>query len=424
MTAEKEIRLADVVVKSFHDFWKACREPYTYYVCKGGRNSAKSTTIAQRLIFDVMDLPLNTLVLRKVHNTIRESVYEQLKEAANQLDVAELFDFGVSPMRVIYKPRGNGFLFRGADDPQKIKSIKTADFPLARIWVEELAEFKTREELDVITDSVLRGELPNDMRYKVFYSYNPPRRKAHWANKEFESVNIPANTYVHHSSYKDNPFLSQQALEQVENYRITQGETKYRWYYLGDPCGGGVVPFDNLVFRKITTEEIEHFDNIRQGLDFGYAVDPLAFVKSHYDKKHRKLYLLDEIYGVKMSNREFAEAFKAKKFTREIICDSAEPKSIAELETHGLKVTGARKGEGSVEYGEEWLDDLAEIVIDPQRTPNAAREFENIDYQVERDGSLKTGRKAKLEDKNNHTIDATRYACEDEMTEPVSVEIF
>lgn len=419
MTSESEISLANVIVESFHDFWRACREDYTYYVCKGGRNSAKSTTVAQRLIFDVMDLPVNALILRKVHNTIQESVYEQLKEATNQLDVSELFEFGKSPLRITYKPRGNGFLFRGADDPQKIKSIKTADFPIARVWVEELAEFKMKDELDIIIDSILRAELPDGMRYKVFYSYNPPRRKAHWANKEYESVNIPANTYVHNSTYLDNPFLSEQALEKAETYRTIEGEQKYRWYYLGEPMGGGVVPFDNLVFRKITAEEIEHFDNIRQGLDFGYAVDPLAFIKTHYDKKNRKLYIFDEIYGVKMSNREFVEVFK-KRFTGEITADSAEPKSIAELKSYGLRVIGARKGEGSVEYGEQWLDDLAEIVIDPARTPNTAKEFENIDYKVDKDGNVK----AKLEDKDNHSIDATRYSLEDEMQEPVKVEIF
>ena len=71
----------------------------------------------------------------------------------------------------------------------------------------------------------------------------------------------------------------------------------------------------------------------------------------------------------------------------------------------------AKKGSGSVEYGEKWLDDLDEIVIDPKRTPNTAKEFEDIDYQTDRDGNLKN----KLEDSANHTIDSARYACEDDM---------
>lgn len=143
-----------------------------------------------------------------------------------------------------------------------------------------------------------------------------------------------------------------------------------------------------------------------------YAADPFSFVRWHYDKTRRKLYAIAEYYGVKLSNREVAEWIKNKGYNdTRIIADSSEPKSVAELKTYGIKITGAKKGPGSVEYGEKWLDDLDEIIIDYQRTPNIAREFENIDYQVDKDGNLKS----KLEDKDNHTIDATRYACEDDM---------
>jgi PBSX family phage terminase large subunit len=251
------------------------------------------------------------------------------------------------------------------------------------------------------------------MQYRFIYSYNPPQRKQHWLNKKYESQNIPANTYVHHSSYQDNHYLAPQTLEDIENLRIIN-ERKWRWMYLGEPSGGGVVPFDNLVFRSITGEEIEHFDNIKQGLDFGYAVDPVCWGKMHYDRTRRKLFIFDEIYGVKISNRELAVKIKEKLSENILtICDSAEPKSIAELQEFGINVMGASKGEGSVEFGEKWLDDLTEIVIDPNRCPNHAREFENIDYQVDRNGELM----AKLEEKNNHAIDETRYACEDCMQE-------
>jgi PBSX family phage terminase large subunit len=266
--------------------------------------------------------------------------------------------------------------------------------------------------LQTIIDSILRAQLPDGMTYKIAYTYNPPKRKQHWVNKRYESHAIAANTYVHHSCYTDNHFLSAQTLTAINLLRA-QSETKYRWLYLGEPSGGGVVPFNNLVFRTITAEEMEHFDNIRQGLDWGYAVDPAAFIRMHYDKTRRKLYFMDEIYGVQMSNREMAKAMTDRGYhTHETIADSAEPKSIAEVKSLGVRILGATKGEGSVEYGEKWLDDLEEIVIDPERTPNAAREFENIDYQVDRDGNLK----AKLEDKENHCVDSARYGCERDMS--------
>jgi PBSX family phage terminase large subunit len=338
-------------------------------------------------------------------------MYEQLKAAISLLGADEYFAFAKAPLRITYLPRGNYIIFRGADDPQKMKSIKTANFPIARAWIEELTEFKLEEELQVITDSILRDALPDGMQYKIAYSYNPPKRKQHWVNKKYESHVIPVNTYVHNSCYLDNPYLSAQTIAEIESVKETN-EKKYRWVYLGEPSGGGVVPFDNLNFRRITQEEVDRFDNIRQGLDWGYAVDPAAFVRLHYDKTRRKIFFLDEIYGVKMSNREIAERIKKGKWENvKTIADSAEPKSISELSDYGVKVVGATKGEGSVEYGEKWLDDLDEIVIDPTRTPNIAREFENIDYQVDKDGNLK----AKLEDKDNHSIDGTRYSLESDM---------
>jgi phage terminase large subunit len=173
------------------------------------------------------------------------------------------------------------------------------------------------------------------------------------------------------------------------------------------------VPFDNLVFREITDEELKTFDNIRQGIDWGYGVDPFAFVRWHYDKTRRKIYAMDDIYGVKLSNREAGGKMKEKGYhTLMTTADSAEPKSVDEMKQHLLiRIKGARKGPGSVEYGEKWLDDLEEIVIDPKRTPNTAKEFEDIDYQTDADGNTR----AKLEDKDNHTIDATRYAFEGDM---------
>jgi PBSX family phage terminase large subunit len=226
---------------------------------------------------------------------------------------------------------------------------------------------------------------------------------------------IDANTYVHHSTYLDNPHLSKKFIEEAENVKKNK-PLKYRWEYLGEAIGSGVVPFDNLQIEKgsITDEMVASFDNIRNGVDFGYATDPLAFVRWHYDKKKNGIYAVDEIYGVKISNRELAKQLLQKGYqSDEIFADSAEPKSIAELKNeHDIKrIKAAKKGPDSVQYGEEWLDDLDFICIDPKRTPNIAKEFENIDYQTDKDGNPIP----RLEDKENHAIDATRYAFERDM---------
>jgi len=411
-----KVRLSEKITPHFHSFWKASNSHrYLRHVLKGGRGSAKSTHIGLKVIKDMMKYPVTALVIRKVARTLEESVFEQLKEAIEILGVEQYWRVVKSPLQLIYLPRGNKIIFRGADDPLKIKSIKVSKFPIAIMWIEELAEFKTEEEISTIENSVLRAELEDGLFYAFYYSYNPPKRKQSWVNKKYESQFIPDNTYVHHSTYLDNPYISKAFVQEAEEVR-KKSQQKYDWEYGGKAIGSGVVPCDNLVFRTITDEEVNRFDNIRQGNDWGYGVDPVAFVRWHYDKTRRTIYAMDEIYGVKISNRELAKVIKNKGYhTTMTTADSAEPKSIDEMRNQlDVKMRGAKKGPGSVEYGEKWLDDLEEIVIDPKRTPNLAREFENIDYQTDPDGNPR----AKLEDKDNHTIDATRYAFEGDMKGP------
>ncbi|CAM4128458.1 PBSX family phage terminase large subunit [Jeotgalicoccus halotolerans] len=408
------IKISELLPKAFHPVWKASFDPSKLnVVCKGGRGSGKSSDIAHIIVQMLMRYPINAVGIRKIDNTIELSIFEQIKWAISEQRVSHLFKVNKSPMRVTYLPRGNYMVFRGAKEPERIKSLKSAEFPFAIAWLEELAEFLTEDEVTTITNSLLRGELPDGLFYKFFSSYNPPKRKQSWVNKKYESAFIADNTFVHHSTYLDNPFISKQFIEEAEATKA-RNERKYRHEYMGEAIGSGVVPFDNLEFRAITDEEVKVFDNYRFAVDFGYAADPLAFVVWHYDKKKNTIYAIDEIYEVKMSNREFAKKVIEIGYQNErILADSAEPKSIDELRReHGLKrVKGAKKGKDSVEFGEKWLDDLDAIVIDPKRTPKIAYEFENIDYQTDKDGNVKP----RLQDVDNHAIDATRYAFSEDM---------
>lgn len=409
-------KLSEFLPNAFHPVWRAAiAEDILNIVLKGGRGSGKSSDIAHIFVQLLMRYPANAIGIRKVDNTIELSIFEQIKWAISEQGVSHLFKVNKSPMRITYIPRGNYMVFRGAQEPERIKSLKSANFPFAFAWIEELAEFKTEDEVTTITNSLLRGELEDGLFYKFFFSYNPPKRKQSWVNKKYETSFQPANTFVHHSTYLDNPFISKQFIAEAEAAN-QRNPRRYEWEYEGKAVGSGVVPFDNLQVKagSITNDMVATFDNIRQAVDFGYGPDPLAFVRWHYDKKKNGIYAIDEYYGQKISNRELAKWIKSKGYeSDDIIADSAEPKSIDELKIeHGIRrIRGARKGPDSVEYGEEWLDDLDFICIDPERTPNIAREFENIDYQTDRDGNPK----ARLEDKDNHTIDSTRYAFERDM---------
>ena len=408
------IKMSELLAAKFYDVWRASTsKDILNVVCSGGRGSGKSSNVAHIITQLLMRHPVNAVGIRKIDNTLEQSVYEQMKWAIEEQKVTHLFKFNKSPLRITFLPRGNYMVFRGAQYPERIKSLKDSRFPFAIAWVEELAEFRTEEEVTTITNSLLRGELDEGLQYKFFFTYNPPKRKQSWVNKKYGTQFVSRNTFVHHSTYLDNPFIAKEFIKEAEETK-KKNEMKYRWEYMGEAIGSGITPFNNLEFREITDEEAANFDNIRNGLDFGYATDPLAFVRWHYDKKHNGIYAIDEFYGQKISNRQAANWIKSRGYQSDRIgADSAEPKSIAEL--HGdfnlPNVYGVKKGPDSVEFGERWLDDLDFICIDPKRTPNIAREFESIDYQTDRDGNPKP----RLEDKDNHTIDATRYAFADDM---------
>lgn len=407
-----KVKTSELILKSFFDFWKAAKENFLHYICKGGRASGKSTSISQRLILDLIKLPITILVIRKYEKHIRTSVFEQLKDAIRIFQIEDQFEYHISPIEIIYKARGNKIIFAGADDPQRIKGIKFSDFPIARLWIEEITEFRQEEEIDIITASFLRAKLPNDIKYKIYYSYNPPKRKAHWVNKKYESKLISPNVYVHHSTYLDNPHISDETLFDINEIKEKQPH-KYKWMYLGEMIGGGIVPFQNLVFRKITDEEIKTFDNIKQGIDWGYSIHEFAFVRLHYDKTRKRIFFINEIFGLQLSMNFIINQILMNKWDSNLItADSAEPRSISSVRSAGIIITGARKGPGSIEFGEKWLNDLEEIIIDPQRTPGIAKEYEEIDYQIDANGQIKD----KLNDKGNNTIDATRYALEEDMT--------
>ena len=418
-------KLSDLLPEKFHSVWRATlNSDILNIVCKGGRGSGKSSDIAHIITQLLMRYAVNAVGIRYVDNTLEQSLYEQMKWAIEQQGVSHLFKFNKSPLRITYKPRGNYMIFRGAQNPERIKSLKDSKFPFAIGWIEELAEFKNEDEVTTITNSLLRGELDDGLFYKFFYSYNPPKRKQSWVNKKYETSFQPKNAFIHHSTYKDNPFISKEFLSEVEAARV-RNPRRAEWEYDGKAIGSGVVPFDNLRIEagSITDEMVANFDNIRQGLDYGYATDPLAFVRWHYDKKRNCIYAIDELYEVKCSNRRAAQWIKSNKYHYQDIIAEVEPKSNAEMRNeHDIsKIRQVTKGPDSVEYGEKWLDDLDAIYIDPLRTPNIAKEFENIDYQTDRDGNPKP----RLEDKDNHTIDATRYAFNDDMRkkpEPVNVK--
>lgn len=409
MTTRIQIRLSDTMAKPFlavHRDVKA--HGHTYYICGGGRGSTKSSYISQEILLLLMQHPeCNAVILRKVANTLRNSVYRQMEWALDTLHLGEYWKKTVNPMEFIRRSTGQKILFLGVDDKSKLKSLKMPHGYVGVVWYEELDQFSGMEEIRSVNQSLLRG----GPVFWCFGSYNPPQSANNWVNEEM-LLDQP-DRLVHHSDYRGVPadWLGAQFLEDADRLR-QRNERAYRHEYLGEVTGTGGTVFENVRERAITAAEIESFDRLHYGLDFGFAVDPLAFVCMHYDRKREILYIFDEIYEPKLTNSRAAAMIRGKMTESGYVrADSAEPKSIRELAELGVRIYGARKGPDSVDYGIRWLQSLDEIVIDKRRCPNTYREFVGYEYERNREGQFISA----YPDKNNHAIDAVRYGCEDLM---------
>lgn len=409
------VKLSKVIAPSFAAVHQDIKgHGHTHYWLKGGRGSTKSSFISVEIVLGMMrdagkGLHTNAVVLRRYGVTLRESVFEQIGWAVNALGVSQLWRDSVSPMSYTYLPTGQKILFRGVDDPTKAKSIKFSKGWAKYLWYEECVEFEGEEKLRNINQSVLRGGAD----FFVFYSFNPPKSARNWVN-QYVAIERD-DTLVHHSTYLTVPpqWLGEQFLVEAQHLKEVKPEA-YRHEYLGEVTGTGGEVFSNVTLRAITDEEVSRFDKLRRGIDWGYAADPFAYNVCHYDKTRRRLYIFREIHKVKLSNRAAADLIKPEAGGARITCDSAEPKSIDEVKGYGLRVVGAKKGPDSVEYGVKWLQDLEEIIIDPARCPETAREFSGYELERDREGNFKAG----YPDKDNHHIDAVRYACEGDMRRP------
>lgn len=400
-----DIRLSEKIGSAFYDVaHDVFHHGHTHYDFSGGRGSLKSSTVSVLVPLLLINNPgTHALVLRKVANTIRDSVYAQYIWAIGELGMAAYWEAKVSPMELIYKPTGQKIMFRGADDPMKIKSIKVPFGYIAVTHFEEKDQFAGRAEIRTILQSTMRG----GSKYWNFESYNPPISRDNWANKD--SLEERTDRLCHKSTYLQAPpeWLGEQFLAEAEHLKATD-ERAYQHEYLGIPVGTGGNVFDNLDLREITDEEMSHFDHIYQGVDYGWFPDPFAFIRLHYDRARETIYLMDEIYQNKLTNEASGNIIIQRGYKDAYItCDSAEPKSVADYRAMGLPAKAAVKGPGSVDYGMKWLQ-RRKIVIDRKRTPNAYNEFVNYEYDRNKDGDIISG----YPDENNHLIDATRYAVE------------
>lgn len=407
-TTSDSTPLSALISPAFYDVHRDIRSGgHTHYWLGGGRGSGKSSFAALEVICGVMDSPgANALCLRKVQRTLRDSVHHQLCWAMGMLGVRKKWK--VTLERMVYRPSGASIVLRGVDRAEKLKSIRPAHGYFRYVWFEELAEFSGMPEIRSILQSTLRG----GCRACCLYTYNPPRSKRNWVN--LEAAAPAPDTLVHHSDYRSMPesWLGPVFLAGAEALARSRPDV-YEHEYLGKATGAGREVFHNLTLRPIPEAEVSTLGALRRGLDFGYASDPSHYIVCTYDTARRRLFLLDEIRLVRASNAVLAGHILEEMRRRgrgRVCCDSADPRSIDDLYLLGIPAYGAKKGPGSVEWGMRFLSgEVEEIVIDPARCPYAAKEFSAYEFAPDSHDGILAG----YPDRDNHAIDAVRYALED-----------
>ena len=392
---------------------------YPKYSLWGGRAGGKSSIIALIgliiLLRNAGSGGGNIAVFRKYKAGMRKSLYAEFRKVANRLKIADKFIFYKSPLKIVCKVTGHEALFSGLYDVQGEKGTTFENgIPCRLLLYEEFQEFENREDVDDNSLTFTRGGSDNDDDFEeekenscpIIYSWNPLDRISAFQYKEFRETTD--DMYCIHATYLDLPkkWLGKAFLKEAERIKSVDIDL-YNFRFLGIPRSNQGLVFKNV---KEFTADKGKFKTLQRGLDFGTATqgDPSAYVVCHYDDTTKTLYIVDEWYKKDTNYREIAKAILVENthnFT--VYCDNADSGGIKQLGLEGLKRAIPCK-KGKVDTGVKWLRGLNAIYIDPQRCPNTYREFTEYSYKLQKS----TGDYI-LDDKNNHTIDAIRYALSD-----------
>ena len=401
---QQEIRINDVYIPHLENYART-------QIFYGGSSSGKSWFLAQRCVLDVLAGGRNYLVCRQVARTIRSSVFQQVERVIREVGLLDYFTINKSDALITCK-NGYQVIFAGLDDTEKIKSIVPAVGVITDIWIEEATETDSRSVKDLYKRQ--RGG-DESIAKRMTLSFNPILQ-THWIYEEhFKSIAWAdeqteygtGDLSILKTTYKDNRFLTTQDIHDLEN----EQDKYYRDVYtLGNWGVLGNVIFTNWEGRDLSGM-LDQFTNTRNGLDFGFSSHPAALSRSHYDKTRKTIYIFSELYSTGLTNDMLAEEVRKIIGNEYVVCDSAEPKSITELQQHGVSALAAKKGKDSVNFGIDWLQQQ-KIVID-KSCISTKNEFQSYKWKEDKNG---VAMRVPV-DANNHVIDALRYAYEGDMIE-------
>lgn len=366
---------------------------HRYEVYYGRAGSGKSVFITQKILCKACTSKRKVLVIRKYATTLKDSVFQLFIDQLKKWKIYKFCKVNMSTYTITL-PNESVLLFKGLDDPEKIKSITD----ITDIWCEECSELSLDEFTQL--DLRLRAQSGN---LQIFVSFNPVSKQNFVYQKWFAN-GAPDNTFVLHTTYKDNKFLPKEYIDALLE-KQKSNPTYYKIYALGEFC-----TLDKLVYYNWKVEDFDHTQikgKLLVGLDFGYTNDPTALVASVMTDK--KIYIFKEWVDTNKTNPQIAQVIKSLGLQKStIICDSAEPKSIQELRQNGIYAAReSTKGPDSIIHGIQKLWEY-EIIVHPSCTETIT-EFENYAWQKDKT----TGEYInKPIDMFNHCMDALRYSLQ------------
>lgn len=394
------ISLQKVIGKGYADFWNTKKR---YRVCKGSRGSKKSKTTALNMIERLYEYPeSNGLCVRRFSNTLRDSVYSDLKWAIHRLGLDSYFDCTVSPMQITRRSTGQKILFRGLDDGLKITSISVDKGYLCFVWIEEAYEIFDESDFNKL-DMSIRGEVPEGYFKQITLTFNPWSATS-WLKKRFFD-NPDDNTFVKTTTWQCNEWLD----ESDRKIFLDMKEKNPRRYRIEGNGDWGIAEgliYENVVFDEVfDVEELRKKEGVKAafGNDFGFT-DPNAFICCLVDNADMRIYIFDEWYQTGVTNKVIAQKIKTMGYgSQQIICDCADAKSIAELRDEGIHAEPSRKGKDSVNHGIQLIQNY-QIVVHP-KCVEFRKEIENYCWKKDSSGRLKD----EPEHDFSHGMDAMRY---------------
>ncbi|MFJ7369349.1 PBSX family phage terminase large subunit [Lysinibacillus sp. FSL K6-0057] len=372
-------------------------------VIYGGSGSGKSVFMADNIIIrSVNKKNLRTLVIRKIKETIRESVFAEIVDRLEFFGIKHLVKINKTNMKIEF-PNGSTIIFRGISDSEALKGISKIDL----IWLEETTEMLESDFEQMVKrlrgTSIENGRI-YEKKFQIFITFNPID-ETHWLKKRFFDKK-PEDALVVHSTYLDNRFVGKDYKKRLEEGR-RHNENDYNIYALGQWGAVGSVIYRNYV--KIRKDEIppnHDFSRVVCGLDFGVN-DPNAFLIIGI--KENDVYILEELVVNEITNKELIEIINEKfPYVRgnriPVIADSAMPGYIMEFARAGFNVIPTKKGAHSVTEGIDNVKRRKIFIADHCET--FYKEIVSYKYIVNKEGQSLN----KPKDGNDHCMDSLRYA--------------